>query len=207
MNSRRQFLKQAFLLGALAYYPQLSMAEVEAKKSLIVYYSRTLNTHILAKYLQSITKSDMMRLQTTYHYPSNFEAMLEIAKQEREENFKPELLNAELNFDDYDMIFLGTPIWSGGIASPVRTFLSQYDFSSKIIAPFCTQVKDSIEGCIDDIRKIAPNAQILKGIDIHAAFEKDDGYLKDKNRIYLASEASYLTFADKQEINLWLKKM
>ncbi|OCX43447.1 hypothetical protein A7X81_00240 [Campylobacter ornithocola] len=195
------------MLSSLTYCAQFGFARTEDKKSAIVYYSRTLNTHILAKYLQSITNSDLISLQIINPYPNDFDAMSKIAKEERDRNFKPKLVSIEFNPNDYDVIFLGTPVWAGGISSPIRTFLSMYDFNSKVIAPFCTQVKDNIEGCIKDIQFLTPNAKILKGIDIQATFEKDDKFLKDKNKNYLANNTNYLTSKDKQEINLWLNKI
>ncbi|CAM4170813.1 flavodoxin [Campylobacter armoricus] len=206
MNSRRDFLKKAFLLSSLVYCAQFGFARTEGKKSAIVYYSRTLNTHILAKYLQNITKSDLISLQTINSYPSDFDTMSKIAKDERNRNFKPKLVNINFEPNNYDMIFIGTPVWAGGISSPLRTFLSMYNFDSKIIIPFCTQVKDGIEGCVKDIQGLIPNSKILEGIDIKAAFEKEDQNLKSKNEKYINNNTNYLTSADKQKIDLWLKK-
>jgi flavodoxin len=59
-------------------------------------------------------------------------------EQELDSGYKPALKTKINNIKSYDIVFIGYPIWWGTFAAPVKTFLSEYDFSGKTIVPFCT---------------------------------------------------------------------
>ncbi len=137
-----------------------------SKKVLVIYYSRSGNTKQIADYIREKTNADVIRLETVRTYPSNYDEMLDTAKEEQRNGGRPELKNKDINIADYDTIFLGYPIWWGEIATPVYTFLDEYDLSGKKIAPFVTSGSSGLSGTPSDIKREEPNAEVLDAISI-----------------------------------------
>ena len=137
-----------------------------SKKTLVIYYSRSGNTKQIADYIGEKTNADVIRLETVRTYPSDYDEMLDTAKEEQINGGRPELKNKNINIADYDTLFLGYPIWWGEIATPVYTFLDEYDLSSKKIAPFVTSGSSGVSGTPTDIKKEEPNAEVLDAMSI-----------------------------------------
>jgi flavodoxin len=68
--------------------------------------------------------------------------------------------------EDYNMIYLGYPNWWGTMPMAVFTFLEEYDFSDKTIIPFCPHEGSGMGRSESDIRKLCPDARLLKGLPI-----------------------------------------
>ncbi|MCI8273920.1 MAG: flavodoxin [Clostridia bacterium] len=137
-----------------------------SKKTLVIYYSRSGNTKQIADYISEKTGGDVVRIETVRTYPSNYDEMLDTAKEEQRNGGRPELKNKNINIKDYDTIFLGYPIWWGKIATPVYTFLDNYDLSGKKIAPFVTSGSSGLSGTPSDIKREEPNAEVLEAMSI-----------------------------------------
>lgn len=137
-----------------------------SKKTLVIYYSRSGNTKQIADYIGEKTNADIIRLETVRTYPTNYDEMLDTAKEEQRNGGRPELKNKNINIEDYDTIFLGYPIWWGEIATPVYTFLDEYDLSGKKIVPFVTSGSSGLSGTPNDIKKEEPNAEVLDAMSI-----------------------------------------
>jgi flavodoxin len=136
------------------------------KKILVAYFSRTGNTRKVAGQIQKMTGGDIFEIQVVVPYPDNYDAAVKLADQERKSNDKPELKTQVDNIKNYDVIFIGHPIWWSGIPAPIRSFLSDYDFSGKIIAPFCTHEGSKSGHSVADISKLCPGATVLEGLAI-----------------------------------------
>ncbi len=137
-----------------------------SKKTLVIYYSRSGNTKQIADYIGEKTNADVIRLETVRTYPSNYDEMLDTAKEEQRNGGRPKLKNKNINIEDYDIIFLGYPIWWGEIATPVYTFLDEYDLSGKKIAPFVTSGSSGLSGTPSDIEREEPNSEVLDAMSI-----------------------------------------
>ncbi len=109
-----------------------------ARKILVVYFSYSGNTREIANQIHESVGGDIFEIQTVDPYPSNYDAVVKQAKQEKEWGYKPALKTKIENIESYDVIFIGSPIWWGTIPQPVVTFLSEYNLSGKTIVPFCT---------------------------------------------------------------------
>ncbi|AEH51544.1 flavodoxin [Pseudothermotoga thermarum] len=154
-----------------------------SKKSLIAYFSRkgdnwfkgkivTLevgNTEIVARKIKEITGGDLFEIKTVKQYPKDYYETVEIAKEEKKQNARPELINKLENISQYEVIFLGYPNWWGTMPMAVFTFLESYDFSGKIIAPFCTHEGGGLGTSERDIRKLCPSAVVLPGLAIRGS--------------------------------------
>ncbi len=83
--------------------------------------------------------------------------------------------------DQYDIIFLGYPIWWGKEPMIIRTFLESYDLEGKKIIPFCTSGGSGISGSMERIETAAENATVEKGKDLtDASYKSIKNWVKKK---------------------------
>ncbi|MDD3040848.1 flavodoxin [Bacteroides sp.] len=134
-----------------------------ARKILIVYYSRSGDTRELAQVIQENVGGDLLELQTVEPYPKEDEKIAEQAKPEITQGIKAILKPIIYDVKDYDLIFVGYPIWRGTIAPPVTSFLIQNDFTNKTLIPFCTHGGNGEVNSVSDIQKLLPRALVLNG--------------------------------------------
>ena len=73
------------------------------------------------------------------------------------------------NMEDYDVIFLGYPIWWSDMPMAVYTFLESYDFSGKTIIPFCTHEGSGLSSTDSSIAEICTGADVLDGLEMRGS--------------------------------------
>ena len=157
-------------LAAISCGPKKTQKEAQkAPKMLVVYYSQTSNTQQVANEIATRLNADLAEIVPVEPYENDFKATIERGKKELDEGILPEIQPLTVNVVDYDIVFLGYPIWFGTYAPPVITFLDQVDLSGKKIVPFCTFGSGGLESGIRDLHKAEPNATILEGYGVRAA--------------------------------------
>ena len=104
------------------------------------------NTKILAEMIAERTHGDLFEIKTVKPYPKEYRPATEAAKQEKEENARPEIVGELPDLSKYDVVFLGYPIWWSDMPMPVYTFLDRENFAGKIILPFCTHEGSGLSG-------------------------------------------------------------
>lgn len=124
------------------------------------------NTEVIAKMIQEITKGDIFKIETVNPYPLDYKETTEVAGKELREKARPKLSGTVKNMNSYKEIILGYPNWWGTIPMPVATFLSEYDFAWKTIAPFCTNEGSGLGRSVNDIRQLCPQSTILNGLSV-----------------------------------------
>lgn len=149
---------------------------VKEKKALIVYFSYTGNTRILAEEIQQSAGGDLFELQPEAPYSTEYKVVESQGKREVESGYQPPLAAKVENLAAYDVVFVGTPIWWYTIAPPVATFLAEPDLAGKTIVPFCTHGGYGAGHSLEDIKKLAPNSTVqemlvLRGSDRYDAKE------------------------------------
>ena len=111
-------------------------------KALVIYYSLTGNTKLIAEAIQVAIGAEILELklekELTPNKPKSFLwAGFSVIMRK-----KPKLKLIEIDPLDYDLIFLGTPVWASNFSSPIRTFLHMYDLKGKHIAIWNCQARD-----------------------------------------------------------------
>ena len=130
------------------------------------------NTEVVANMIQKITGSGIFQIESVKTYPADYTEATEVAKAELNANARPELTTHVENMDSCDVIFLGYPIWWGTFPAPVRTFLSEYDFSGKTIVPFCTHEGSGLgRQQLRISQKFAPNLKCWTGVAIRGRMQ------------------------------------
>lgn len=108
------------------------------ERNLIVYFTRTGNTRHIAHIIAAFAGGRVLELQTVDAYPADYYECVEQSKIEIGNGYCPPLKEFELDMEDYDTVFIGSPIWCGTFAPAVNTFLMEHDLSGKVVIPFCT---------------------------------------------------------------------
>lgn len=140
-----------------------------APKMLVLYYSQTSNTKGVAQEIATKLGADIEEIVPVELYDGDFQATIERGKRELEEGAYPDIQPLKANVADYDVVFIGYPIWFGTYAPPIFTWLEQVDLSGKKVIPFCTFGSGGLESSIKDLAKAEPNAEILPGYGVRAA--------------------------------------
>jgi flavodoxin len=135
-----------------------------SKKILIAYFSQTGTTKKAAERIQELTKGDIFEIKTATPYPEDYQKLADATKKERDENARPKLAGKVENMDDYDVIFVGYPIWWHTAPMAIDTFLESYNLSGKTIVPFCTSSSSDIKESMGAINTLGAKANILEGL-------------------------------------------
>lgn len=121
-----------------------SSAEAGEGKTLVVYYSATGHTENVAEYIAAATESDLFLLEPVQAYTSGDLDWTDENSRVVYEHDNPDARAVELvaasveNWEAYDTVFIGYPIWWGIAAWPVNSFVAANDFTGKTVVPFCT---------------------------------------------------------------------
>ena len=120
------------------------------------------NTQYMANVIAEHTDSDIFRIEPETPYPTDHETLVDIASEEQEENARPAIDGNIGNLDDYDVIYVGYPIWWSDMPMILYTFFDEYDLSGKTIVPFGTHGGSGFAGTIDAIAELEPNANVIE---------------------------------------------
>ena len=135
-----------------------------ANTVLVIYFSHTGTTREVAAYLHELVGGDLVELIPVEAYPEGYSAALDPAKQEQRENARPAIKNPLESIDQYEVIYLGYPIWWGTVPMIVNTFLESYDFTGKTVVPFATSGGTGIGQSVKDIRNEVSGAEVPDGL-------------------------------------------
>lgn len=134
--------------------------------TLVVYYSHSGNTQTIAGYIKDALGCDIVRIETVNPYPESYDEHLAQAREEVAAGYHPELKTRVENIKDYDVVFVGYPIWVETAAPPIASFLADHDLSDKTVIPFCTSGTSPAETSYRLVRSLCPHSTILEGIQI-----------------------------------------
>lgn len=122
------------------------------------------NVQELAGWVQEETGGDLFSIRVTDPYPSDWDACLERANDERGEDARPQLQENVENLDKYDTVFLGYPNWWYGVPMALLSFLEENDLSGKQVYLFCSHGTGGLADSVDIIEEAAPDAKISDNI-------------------------------------------
>ncbi len=120
------------------------------------------NTQFIAQAIQQSTGGDLFAIETVQEYPEEHDPLVNQAADEKDKNARPELSTSVDNMDEYDVIFVGYPIWWADMPMPLYTFLEEYDLRGKTIIPFSSHGGSSFSNTINTIAGLQRNATIIK---------------------------------------------
>ena len=111
-------------------------------KILVAYFSWSGNTQYVAEQIAKQTGGTLFRIEPVKPYvkpyPTEYTPCTEVAKKEKEDNARPAIKNKVEDWDSYDTVFIGCPVWWWTAPMIINTFTESYDFKGKTVIPFCT---------------------------------------------------------------------
>ncbi|NMN02612.1 flavodoxin [Bifidobacterium panos] len=129
---------------------QTSPNASEKGKTLVAYFSASGNTEAVASVIANKTSGELFKLEPAEAYSSDdldwTKSTSRVNKEHENESERDiKLVSASVdNWDEYDTVFIGYPIWWGIAAWPVNEFVTANDFTGKTVIPFCTSASSGI---------------------------------------------------------------
>lgn len=138
-------------------------------KTLIVYYSASGNTEEVANYIASATGGDLFEIVPTEIYTNadldwtDDDSRVSREHDNEDERDVPLVSDTVDNWDEYDTVFIGYPIWWGIAAWPVDGFIKANDFTGKTVIPFCTSSSSGLGESGELLEEMAGTGEWLEG--------------------------------------------
>ena len=153
------------------------------ENNLILYYSRKgqnyVNGHIrdlpkgnteyCAEFIQNAVGGDLFEIRTVQPYAVDYHQCTVEAKQEEEENARPELEEYLDDISQYNNIFVCGPCWWGTYPMAMFSLLERLDFHGKKIIPLMTHEGSGMGSCEHNLRKLCAGASFGSGMAVHGA--------------------------------------
>jgi len=127
---------------------------------LVLYFSVTNTTKQMAEYIQQKTGADIEAIELVEPYSTVYDEIIKRSGEERAANKLPELKPLKANLADYEVIFLGYPLWFGTYAQPVKSLLASGALNGKTVVPFCTSGSSGVKQSVEDLKKAVQGIQI-----------------------------------------------
>ena len=132
---------------------------MENSNKLIVYFSYTGNTRMIANKIKGKLNCDILEIKTVLPYSDDYDTVVNDEQNSEASNFLPEIQDINIDLSKYDEIILGTPVWWYRPVPAIRTFLSKNDLSGKNIRPFATNA-GWLGRTFKEIKSLCPNSNI-----------------------------------------------
>lgn len=151
---------------------------------LVAYFSCTNTTKGVAEKIATSTDGTLYQITPAVPYTSadlNYGNNSCRANQEqRDDSCRPEISGSVDNMDNYDIVFIGYPIWWGEAPKIIYTFLESYDFSGKTVVPFCTSGGSGVGSSATNLHSSAPGATWLAGTKLQGGASQVGKYAENR---------------------------
>ena len=129
-------------------------------------YVKVGNTEIVVNGMKEQISADTFKIEMKDSYSPVYMTCIEEAKKDLRTNARPELTNYLDSIEEYDTVILAYPNYWGTMPMAVYTFLDRYDFTGKTILPLCTNEGSGMGASEGNIKKLAPGANVKRGLSI-----------------------------------------
>lgn len=143
--------------------------EPEEGKTLVVYYSASKNTDAVAKYAAEAANANLFEIVPVEVYSDNDLDWTDSNSRVSVEHDNPDKRDVALvsttvdNWEEYDTVLIGYPIWWGIAAWPVDNFVKENDFTGKTVVPFCTSASSGLGESGELLSEMAGTGEWLEG--------------------------------------------
>lgn len=155
-------------------------AEAAGGKTLVVYFSATGNTQEAANYIATATGADVFELEPVEPYTDDDLNWTNDNSRVVYEHDNPDERVVELvettvdDWESYDTVFIGYPIWWGIAAWPVDGFVTANDFTGKTVIPFCTSSSSGLGESGELLKEAAGTGEWLQGMRFSSGVSESD---------------------------------
>ena len=165
-------LVKAFVLNAETYAPMREVWKYDPTapdnaKTLVVYFSYSGTTETIAGYVAEAAEADIWRIIPEVPYTDDilkyYDPSTRAYQEQNDPDARPAISGTVENINEYDVVFVGYPIWYGQAPRILYTFLESYDFSGKTLIPFCTSGSSGIGSSETNLARLTSGATWLAG--------------------------------------------
>lgn len=135
----------------------------DGTKILVAYFSWGGTTQRMAQHIATLSGGDLFRIEPKTPYPTEYTPTTEVARAEKEADARPAIKTRVEDWDKYDIVFIGCPVWWWTTPMIICTFAESYDFAGKTVVPFCTYASTYRDETLARIVELTPAAQHLPG--------------------------------------------
>ena len=132
-------------------------------KILVAYFSWGGTTQRMAQEIVRQTGANIFRIEPVVPYPTDYTECTEVAQEEKNNNARPTIADEVKNWEQYDTVFIGCPVWWWTTPMIICTFAESYDFEGKTVVPFCTYASTYRNETLARIVELTPDADHLTG--------------------------------------------
>lgn len=136
------------------------------KKTAVIYFSASGTTKGVAEVISKETGADLIEIVPKEKYTDadlNWnDSKSRTSIECNDSKSRPEIAN-KMDIDDYDVIYLGYPIWWGDVPHIILTFMDTYKLDGKTVIPFCTSGGTDIGGSMNTLKKYNMNVNWING--------------------------------------------
>ena len=149
----------------------------EMKKVLVAYFSASGVTKGVAQQLAEVTGGTLHEIKPAQPYTDadldwrNKQSRSSVEMQDK--SSRPAITDKLKNMQDYDIIYVGFPIWWYTCPTIINTFMEAYDFKGKTVIPFATSGGSSIKKACKDLKAAYPDVNWKEGKLLNRATKKD----------------------------------
>nr|WP_227734844.1 flavodoxin [Yersinia proxima] len=122
---------------------------------------KTGSTQFVAQLIQEQTHGDLFRIETATPYPRQHDALLRVAEKEQQTKARPSLKTQLPDLSDYDIIYVGYPIWWYTMPMVIYSLFEQNDFAGKTVIPFTTHGGSRLADSLREIARMQPQAKLV----------------------------------------------
>lgn len=130
-------------------------------KSLVVYYSLGGSTQLIASIISQKIDVDILEIKSAREIPKKGFMKYFLGGKSVIFKEKPRLLNDKIDLDEYDTIFIGTPVWAGSYSSPIASFISKNSVKGKNIALFACHSGGGADKCFERLESAMPGNEFI----------------------------------------------
>ena len=126
------------------------------------------NTKIVADYISELTGAEQFEIVTHKYDGMAYNPLIKLAKEEANNGELPEY-EGDVDLSQYDIVFIGGPVWWGTYPQVMFTFFKKHanDLKGKTVIPFTTHEGSGLASCADDVKEAFPGANVTKGFSIY----------------------------------------
>ena len=142
------------------------------KKSLVIYFSRADenyavgyiskgNTEVIAEYIRDITGADLFKIEGVQGYSVDYNTCIEEAKQRQARDERPELKAYIDDISQYEVIYIGAPVYWGIMPQEMITQLEKLDFTGKTVRVFTTHEGSGTGSIPSQVKRVCRGSNVL----------------------------------------------
>lgn len=153
-------------------------------KSIVIYFSRADenyavgyvdkgNTEYVAEFIGKHTGAELFKVERKVPYAKDYMTCIREAQDEIFADSRPEIVNTLESIDDYDLIFIGGPVYWDYLPQPMVTQLEKLNWEGKTVKPFTTHEGSGLGNVVSQLKKICKGATVKEGLAIRGKTAED----------------------------------